>query len=374
MLTVGVTGTNGKTTTTTFIAAALARVARPVARITTLGFFLDDTEIELPASHEGAVELARRAKKQGGKYAAVEYTSEALARGYAAFWRADIAVFTNLTHDHLDAHKEPEHYLASKAQLFMHLPRGGTAVLNGCDPSSALIAEVIPEGVTIETYGVASRGPAVMETKHFHDEVRVDWSGTIVGDVRTRAIGDVFAENALAAYVAALAAGVPRPDALEAIAAAPPPIGRFEVIAEHPHVVVDYAHTPDALARTLRTARGLCGGKLWVVFGAGGRRDPNKRRPMGEAASVADHVVLTTDNPRDEDPRAIAAAVRAGITSDVIEEPDRARAIERAIERAAANDVVVIAGKGHERTQTIGATIQPFDDRALARAIARRGA
>jgi UDP-N-acetylmuramoyl-L-alanyl-D-glutamate--2,6-diaminopimelate ligase len=372
--TVGVTGTNGKTSTTTFVAAALARIKRPVARITTLGFFLDDEEIDVPASHEGALQLARRARELGGEYAAVEYTSEALARGYAALWPAHVAVFTNLTHDHLDAHREPEHYLASKAQLFMHIPPGGTAILNGCDPASPLIAEVVPEGVSLITYGVASRGAPVMTIDRSAREVRVDWSGTSVDEVRTRAIGEVFAENAFAAHIAATAMGVPEEESIAAIAEAEPPAGRFEVIAREPHVVVDYAHTPDALARTLRTARSLCIGTLWVVFGAGGRRDPNKRRPMGEAASVADRVVLTTDNPRDEDPRAIAAAVRAGITSEVIEEPDRARAIAYAIAKAGRDDVIVIAGKGHERTQTIGNETRAFDDRAIARELSARRA
>ena len=365
--TVGVTGTNGKTSTTTFIAAALARIARPVARITTLGFFLDDEEVPLPASHEGALELARMATARGGKFAAVEYTSEALARGYAALWPAEIAVFTNLTHDHLDAHRSAEHYLASKAQLFMQLPSHGVAILNGCDPSSALIAEVIPNGVRVISYGVASRGEPVMKVDHFAEHVRVDWSGTSIDGLRTRAIGEVFAENALAAYLAAIAAGAPAEDAADAIAQALPPPGRFEVVADR--VVVDYAHTPDALTRTLQTARSLCAGRLWVVFGAGGNRDADKRAPMGRAASLADHVVLTTDNPRDEDPRSIASAVRAGITVDVAEEPDRARAIAYAIERMGGDDVVVIAGKGHERTQTIAGHTIPFDDGGIARGI-----
>lgn len=367
--TVGVTGTNGKTSTTTFVAAALARLARPVARITTLGFFLDEEEISLPASHEGAVELARRAVARGGKFAAVEYTSEALARGYAALWPAEIAVFTNLTHDHLDAHRSAEHYLASKAQLFMQLPAHGVAVLNGCDPASPLIAEVIPPRVRIITYGVASRGEPVMKIDHLAEHVSVDWQGSSVDALRTRAIGDVFAENALGAYLAAVAAGVPADDAADAIASVAPPPGRFEVVHQRPHVVVDYAHTPDALERTLRTARALCRGTLWVVFGAGGSRDADKRAPMGRAASVADRVVLTTDNPRDEDPRAIAAAVRVGIGVDVIEEADRAAAIAYAIRNASEEDVVVIAGKGHERTQVIAGVTLPFDDVAVARSV-----
>jgi UDP-N-acetylmuramoyl-L-alanyl-D-glutamate--2,6-diaminopimelate ligase len=370
--TIGVTGTNGKTTTTTLIAAALARVSRPVARITTLGFFLDDERIDLPASHDGSLQLARRAASLGGQFAAVEYTSEALARGYATLWPAEVGVFTNLTHDHLDAHKSPEHYLASKAQLFMHLPHNGVAVLNACDPASQLIAEVIPEGVRVLTYGLPSRGEAVMPIGE-SGAVSIDWHGTTVGRVRTRAIGEVFAENALAAFVAATAMGVPVDAAIAAIAEAAPPAGRFEVVAERPWAVVDYAHTPDALARTLRTARALAA-RVLVVFGAGGNRDRDKRAPMGVAASIADRIYLTTDNPRDEDPAAIARDVRAGITTDVVEEPDRATAIRRAIEDAGPGDVVVIAGKGHERTQTIAGVTRAFDDAAIVREIRDRSA
>ncbi len=382
MRTVGVTGTNGKTTTTTLVAAALARVAQPVARITTIGFFLDDDPVtDVPATHEGFVQVMRRAAARDGRFAAVEYTSEALAKGYARLWPADVAVFTNLTHDHHDAHGSPEHYLASKAQLFMHVPEGGAVVLNGCDPASALLAEVVPAGRRVLRYGVPSRGAPVAALDLAAERVELSWEGTslaLAGEglpsrMTVRAIGEVFAENALAALAAAIACGVDPAMAAEAIAAAAPPPGRFEVIAERPWVVVDYAHSPDALARTLSAARSLAEGALHVVFGAGGNRDPNKRAPMGEAASIADRVTLTTDNPRDEDPALLAAQVREGIRGpQVAIELDRARAIEDAIRAAAPDDVIVIAGKGHERTQTLGAAVRPFDDVAIARAALRR--
>jgi UDP-N-acetylmuramoyl-L-alanyl-D-glutamate--2,6-diaminopimelate ligase len=369
--TVGVTGTNGKTTTTTWIAAALATIARPVARITTVGFFLDDQEIDVPKTHHGSLELVRRAEALGGRFCAIEYTSESLARGYAQLWPAEVAAFTNLTHDHLDAHREVEHYLASKAQLFMQLPSGGTAVLNGCDPSSALIEEVLPAGVRVIRYGVPSRGESRSPLDLVATNVALSWSGTEItlneASFTVRAIGEIFAENALAALGAAIAMGADRTAAMEALSRAPAPPGRFEVIGRG--VVIDYAHTPDALARTLRSARALCTGRVTVVFGAGGNRDVGKRPGMGAAASIADRIFLTTDNPRDEDPHAIAAGVRAGIASgEVIEEPDREAAINRAIAEASEDDVVVIAGKGHERTQTIAGVIRPFDDAAIARA------
>lgn len=382
MRTVGVTGTNGKTTTTTLVAAALARAARPVARITTIGFFLDDDPVtDVPATHDGFVQVIRRAEARGGRFAAVEYTSESLAKGYARLWPADVAVFTNLTHDHLDAHGSPEHYLASKAQLFMHVPEGGAVVLNGCDPASALLAEVIPEGRRVIRYGVPSRGEPVAPLDLAATSVELSWAGTTItlagagapSRMAVRAIGEVFAENALAALAAAIACGIDPIEAAEAIAAAAPPPGRFEVIAERPWVVVDYAHSPDALARTLGAARTLAKGALHVVFGAGGNRDPKKRAPMGEAASIADRVTLTTDNPRDEDPAILAMQVREGITRAAVAiELDRAKAIEAAILDASPDDVVVLAGKGHERTQTIGGEVRPFDDVAAARAALER--
>jgi UDP-N-acetylmuramoyl-L-alanyl-D-glutamate--2,6-diaminopimelate ligase len=287
-------------------------------------------------------------------------------------------VFTNLTHDHLDAHGSPEHYLASKAQLFMHLPKAGTAVLNAGDPSSALIREVIPEHVRVLTYSVPSRGEADADVRA--TRVELGWSGTrihvqskipgIPDVVEVRAIGEVFAENALAALLGAIAIGVPPEPAADAIAHASPPPGRFEVVAERPFVVIDYAHSPDALARTLAAARNLARAKLHVVFGAGGNRDKDKRAPMGAAASIADRIVLTTDNARGENPAMIAAAIAQGITrpASVTVELDRARAIDLAIREAADDDVVVIAGKGHERTQTVGGVVKPFDDVEAARA------
>ncbi|HEY8092065.1 MAG TPA: UDP-N-acetylmuramoyl-L-alanyl-D-glutamate--2,6-diaminopimelate ligase [Polyangiaceae bacterium] len=387
LFTVGVTGTNGKTSTTRWTAACLARLARPVAQTTTLGSLLDDEPFEAPRDFSGFLATMRAALDRGGRYAAVEVTSEALARGFARAWPFRAGVFTNLSHDHLDAHGSPEHYLASKAQLFLSLPEGGTAVLNGADPVCELLEEIIPPAVEILRYAVPSRGEPSGEVHLRATEIELSWEGTravveaagpLAGahrELRTRAIGDVFVENALAALAVSLAAGVPPAEAADALAGAPVPRGRFEpVVAEGgdsraPHVVVDYAHTPDALARTLATARRLCHGSLVVVFGAGGDRDAKKRGPMGEAASVADHIVLTSDNPRSEDPARIAAQIREGIAASakVTVELDRRAAIRQAIRSAGENDVVVLAGKGHETDQTAAGRTVAFDDAAEAR-------
>jgi UDP-N-acetylmuramoyl-L-alanyl-D-glutamate--2,6-diaminopimelate ligase len=381
LLTVGVTGTNGKTTTTRWIAAALATAGRPVAQATTLGSFLDDEPLTFPKTWEGFVDTMRLCVSRGGRFASIELTSEALARGFAKDWPCQVGVFTNLTHDHLDAHGSPEHYLASKAQLFVHLPEGGTAVLNGCDPASALLEEILPAGIRVLRYGAQGRGIAKAPLDLRATSVVLGWSGTrvtleaspaLAGAPRgltLRAIGDVYAENALAALCAAVAAGAEPLAAASAIGEAAAPTGRFQVIRERPYVVVDYAHTPDALARTLRAARALTRGKLVVVFGAGGNRDAKKRRPMGKAASIADRVFLTSDNPRDEDPARIARAIREGIAArvKVVVELDRAQAISRAVREAGEEDVVVVAGQGHETEQLVGGEVRHFDDAEVVR-------
>jgi UDP-N-acetylmuramoyl-L-alanyl-D-glutamate--2,6-diaminopimelate ligase len=378
---VGVTGTNGKTSTTAWVAAALGTVQRPVARTTTVGSFLDDVELDVARSFQGFVEVMRRCAEAGGRFAAIELTSEALARGFCKAWPCDVGVFTNLTHDHLDAHGTPEHYLASKAQLFVNLTRGGTAVLNGCDPASLMLAEVLPEGTRLVRFGVPSRGPATGPLDVRADAVDVSWEGTRVRMITTGAfangtrelvlpaIGDLYAENALAAFAGAVAAGVPADQAAAALACAAVPPGRFEVVTRAPYAVVDYAHTPDALGRTLAVARALCRGKLTVVFGAGGNRDTKKRAPMGAAASVADRVILTSDNPRDEDPAAIAEQIRAGIAGSavVVVELDRAAAIAEALRGARPEDVVVIAGKGHETEQIQGSERRSLSDAEVVR-------
>ncbi len=381
LLTVGVTGTNGKTTTTTLVAEALATLGRPVARVTTLGCYLDDERQDVPFDHAGFIATMRRCLDAGGRYAAIELTSEALANGFARAWPCQVAVFTNLTRDHLDAHGSMEHYLASKAQLFLQLPKGGAAILNACDEASPLLEEVVPAGVHVTRYGLLTRGqPTAPLDLRAHDVVltpygtsfkvaRSEAFATFPSELSTRAVGQVFAENALAALAAAVAAGVPPDQAALAIAGAAPPAGRFQIVAERPYVVVDYAHTPDALARTLATAKELCRGRLGLVFGAGGNRDQKKRPLMGAAALLADRVVLTSDNPRDEDPAQIAAEVRQGLEdhADVVIELDRRRAIQDAVLGAEEHDWIVIAGKGHENEQLVRGVRTPFSDVEVAR-------
>lgn len=380
-MTVGVTGTNGKTSTTRWTAACLARLSRPVARVTTVGAFLDDEPIEVAPDYRGFLAAMRAGLDRGGRFAAIELTSEALAKGFARAWPCRVGVFTNLTHDHLDAHQSPEHYLASKAQLFASLPPDGAAILNAADPASRLLAEVIPQGVTVLRYAVPTRGTFDEgETDLTATEIAVGWGGTRIAvqgrgrladapsELTVPAIGSIYAENALGALAAALACGVSAGDAADALSMAAPPPGRFQVVAgpstDAPAVVVDFAHTPDALARVLDDARRLCAGRLTVVCGAGGNRDRAKRPAMGAAASRADRIVLTSDNPRDESPSDIVRDLQGGVVAPAIVrvELDRREAIRSAVAEASAGDVIVIAGKGHERTQTVRGLTLPFDD------------
>jgi UDP-N-acetylmuramoyl-L-alanyl-D-glutamate--2,6-diaminopimelate ligase len=379
---VGVTGTNGKTTTTRFVAAALGVLARPVASVTTVGSFLDREAVAAHRSYRGVLDALDSARRRGGKYAALEVTSEVLALGFARRWPFRVGVFTNLTHDHLDSHGSAEHYFASKAQLFNSLrANGGVAVINGCDDVADMLREVTPPGVRQLAYGVASRGAPRLELDAMATDVAVSLDGTrgvvqfgaALGGGRlvlaTRAIGHIFAENALAALVAAIAVGAPAADAAAAIAAADPPPGRFELVLRSPEVVVDYAHTPDALERTIATARAVARGKVFVLFGAGGNRDRTKRPAMGASCAGADRVILTSDNPRNESAESIASAIREAVPRHVAVswELDRERAIRQALREAAAEDIVVIAGKGHETTQTIGASERHFSDQEVVR-------
>lgn len=383
LFSVGVTGTNGKTSTTALLAALLGTLARPVARVTTVGAFLDDERLEVPGHYAGFLETMQRCLAAGGRYAALELTSEALALGFAKAWPCRAAVFTNLSLDHSDAHGSAEHYLASKAQLFMALPARGVAVLNAHDAAAELLNEVIPTGVETLRYGLASRGAAWGAADLVGHSVQPSFDGTVFQlasssrfpelplELRIRAIGEIFVENALAALTVALAIGVPATAAAAVLAEAVPPPGRFELVHRRPYVVVDYAHTPDALTRTLQTARRLCSGRLSVVFGAGGQRDQAKRPLLGAAARIADRVLLTSDNPRSEDPLSIIAQIAEGLAGhgELVCEVDRRRAIERALEGAGPDDLVLIAGKGHERTQEAAGAERPFSDEAIVHAV-----
>jgi UDP-N-acetylmuramoyl-L-alanyl-D-glutamate--2,6-diaminopimelate ligase len=276
----------------------------------------------------------------------------------------------------------------------MALPADGVAILNVADPASALLDEVTPPGVL--RLGYAARPPdpacAAIPLTAYAEAITVDERGTharlaaspfgdaLGGRLDLALIGGVHVENALAAALAGHALGYTIATIRAALATFAGVPGRFEVVHRRPLVVVDFAHTPDALARTLSVARSLVvarGGRVLCVFGCGGDRDPGKRREMGAIAGAsADVVVVTSDNPRREDPEVIADAIAEGASeggAHLVRLMDRASAISKAVELATAADIVVIAGKGHEKTQVVGDRALPFDDVAHARdAVAKR--
>lgn len=358
LLTIGVTGTNGKTTTTHLLAAVLERAGLPTGIIGTLGGTHTTPEApDLQAVLAGLVAEGRRA-------VAMEVSSHALALHRVDGTHFDVAVFTNLGRDHLDFHGTEERYFAAKARLFdPSLSDIGVANLD--DKHGRLLVDASPVPMTGFSLDDASDLEVTVGSASF------TW--------RTRRIvlplgGRFNVANALAAATAASVAGIADDVVAGGLSSAAPVPGRFEAVdAGQPFaVVVDYAHTPDGLAEVLRTARDAAQGHhVLVVFGCGGDRDATKRPAMGAtAAALADVVVVTSDNPRSEDPAAIISAVLSGIPDPsagrVLTEPDRRAAIGLALGAAAPGDVVVIAGKGHERTQTIGVDVRPFDDRVVA--------
>jgi UDP-N-acetylmuramoyl-L-alanyl-D-glutamate--2,6-diaminopimelate ligase len=383
-----ITGTNGKTTTTSMVAAVAAAAGLTPARITTVGSWVGDERIATEVSIEAYEETLRRASERGADAFAIEVTSQALAAGFAPPWPVDVAVFTNLTHDHLDYHRTMEAYLAAKARLFVGLGPAAAAVFNAADEASALLDEITPPGVRRLWYAARPLDPACagVELALRAAALRPHRGGTHIelepspladalgGSLRTPLVGAPFAENALAAACAGAALGLDPAAIGRGLASMPPVAGRFEIVIERPLVVVDYAHTPDALGHALRTARALVageGGRVSCVFGCGGGRDAEKRPVMGRvAAEFADLIIVTTDNPRHEDPAAIADAVASGArggAAEVRRELDRAAAIGQALAWAGPGDAIVIAGKGHEQQQEVGEGALPFDDGEVAR-------
>jgi UDP-N-acetylmuramoyl-L-alanyl-D-glutamate--2,6-diaminopimelate ligase len=383
MFTVGVTGTNGKTSTTHMLAAAFAAAGHSTLRIGTVGVELDGQALPRGKRYQDFLATMQLAADRGCRHAVIEATSRALAQGYARAWRFDLGVFTNLSPDHLTTHGSWEHYLAAKAQLFVHLGPGRTAVLNATDVHAAFLDQAMPGDVVRRYFAWPARGSQHHDADLEAARIEVTATGTRVvlrasplaeqlgGELHTRMVGEVFGENALAAALAGLAAGLPGDAVARGIAACSVVPGRFEILVHGQHrptVAVDYAHSPDALLHTCATARALAGerGRVIVVFGAGGESSPDKRKPMGEiVGAAADLAIVTSDNPRNEDPRAIAQMLLAGLhlqQAQIEVEFDRARAIARALQQSTPGDVVVIAGKGHETGQLVRGKTVPFSD------------
>jgi UDP-N-acetylmuramoyl-L-alanyl-D-glutamate--2,6-diaminopimelate ligase len=374
----GVTGTNGKTTCAWLLALASTRLGRAAGYLGTLGCgrppALAETSHTTPdvlgihAALAGLVD-------EGAERAVLEVSSHALDQDRLAGVPLAIAAFTNLTRDHLDYHGTLEAYAAAKRRIFS-LPGLRHAVINVGDPVGLEFARGLPAGIELTAVSVGA-GPEVAAARRLSvDTVATVPEGLllrITGDFGTRElrsplVGSFNAENLVVVLGMLLAWGHPVDAAFEALAACPAPPGRMESFrtAGGALAIVDYAHTPDALAKVLEAARGHARGRLAVVFGCGGERDAGKRGPMGAIAErLADAVFVTDDNPRGEDPDAIVAAILAGMGSPsrARVERDRAAAIAAAVAAAGLGDVVVVAGKGHERVQVVGREARPFSDR-----------
>ncbi|MFP4131143.1 MAG: UDP-N-acetylmuramoyl-L-alanyl-D-glutamate--2,6-diaminopimelate ligase [Thiohalospira sp.] len=379
---IGVTGTNGKSTCAWLLAQVLGGDEGPAGLIGTLGHGLWP---ELaPASHTtpNPVSLQQTLagfRDAGARAAVMEVSSHALAQERLAGAEMDIAVFTNISRDHLDYHADMEAYIAAKARLFAR-PELKVAVINADDPAAGRMAAVVPEGCRVIRYGVHATADVALqgrEPRFGGQELAV---ATPAGPLRLvlPLPGAFNAENALA-VVATLVALDWQPAAIAAaLGGVAPPPGRLEAVpGGPPEVRVDYAHTPAALEAALAAMQEQTRGRLWLVFGCGGERDRGKRAAMGAVAEAgADVAVITDDNPRREDPGAIAGEILAGFARPeaVTVIHDRAAAIDYAITRADAGDAILIAGKGHEAEQEVGTTRRAFSDSGAARAaLERRG-
>lgn len=370
---VGITGTNGKTSVAHWVAQVLTRLGRRTAIVGTAGNGFPGALAPAQYTTPDAIELQERLARyraEGAIACAMEVSSHGLVQGRVNGTHFNIAVLTNLTRDHLDYHGDMDTYAAAKTKLFTW-PELDCAVLNLDDPfgrhleGEARAARVVGYGFT---RGAVLGEQLRLSQEGLHLHVRSDW-----GDAELHAplLGRFNAANLLAVLATLLVSDVPLDDACRALAHVEPPPGRMQTLGggAQPLVVVDYAHTPDALDKALAALREIAGtGRLICVFGCGGNRDRGKRPLMGAAASQgADVVWVTSDNPRNEDPQRIIDDILAGMSGKPGVEPDRARAIFEAVGSARQGDVVLIAGKGHEDYQEIGGERQLFSDDAMAR-------
>lgn len=373
----GVTGTNGKTTTV-WILRHLLSSRYATASLGTVGAVLRDG-VPLPGTESlttpGPVGMATTMRSfidHGTEAVALEVSSHALDQGRVHAMRFAAAIFTNLTRDHLDYHGSFERYRATKREFIELLAPDGVAIINADEPAWDGLDRRAPSALRYAVEGGRGEGTAdVLARDVTHSALLTRFRMiTPRGDamIEMPLPGAYNVQNALAASAAVLGLGFELEQVVSGLASAPQVPGRLERVAEWPCLVfTDYAHTPDALGRVLASLKSITPGRLIVVFGAGGDRDAGKRPLMGEAAAgVADVLVVTSDNPRTEDPDAIIDEIMAGIErKDAVRITDRRAAIERALEMAEQDDVVLLAGKGHETYQVLGTETVPFDERRI---------
>jgi len=377
---VAVTGTNGKTSVTVFTRQIWRHLGLRAASLGTIGIVGPDFAQAGALTTPDPVSLHRELNvlaRSGIDHVAIEASSHGLDQCRLDGLELGAAAFTNLTRDHLDYHRDMEAYFAAKARLFTELlPPDGTAVLNADSGEAARLGQLCRQrGQTVLTFGTAIGADLRLVAARPLDtgqELRLEVFGER-RDLVLSLVGAFQASNALAALGLAIATGAPVEGALDALPALRGAPGRLQHVATHANgapVIVDYAHTPDALATVLGTLRAHCRGRLVVVFGCGGDRDPGKRSEMGAIAQrLADRVIVTDDNPRSENPAAIRRAILARCPA-AEEIGDRADAIRRGLALLEAGDLLLIAGKGHESGQIVAGVTHPFDDAVIARAAA----
>ena len=377
---IGVTGTNGKTTTTNIIRLILRRAGYKVGLIGTINIMIEDEVLVSHNTTPDVVDLQKSlyAMKQAGcDYVVMEVSSHALALNRVAGCEYDCAVLTNITQDHLDFHKTMENYRNAKSLLFEHLSDGSkpnkNAVFNMDDPSSPIIKARTK--VNVLTYGKGHDNDIypltfTVEAKHMQLKLATP-AGEM--DLELKITGEFNVYNVMGAVAAMLAENISK-DVIESVLDGFDGVpGRFQLVeAGQPYtVIVDYAHTPDGLENVLNTARCITKGKLWTVFGCGGDRDNKKRPIMGDIAlKLSDHVVVTSDNPRTEDPELIIDEICTALQNvpegkTVTRISDRREAIEYALAHAETADVIMIAGKGHENYQILKDRTIHFDDKEV---------
>jgi UDP-N-acetylmuramoyl-L-alanyl-D-glutamate--2,6-diaminopimelate ligase len=404
LLLVGVTGTNGKTTTTYLLTAVFERAGVTCGRMGTVGYRIGREERPAARTTPEAPDVHRMLREmvdQGCGACAMEVSSHALDLRRVDFVRFAAAVFTNLTRDHLDYHGDMERYFLAKKRLFDMLPDDAPSIVNVDDLRGEQLLAEVEHPVTYGIDRPSDVHPRHVELSLAGVKAEVDTPRGRVS-LRSHLPGRPNLSNVLAVVGTGVALDLPLSAIVDGIGDVERVPGRFQLVsspADEVAVIVDYAHTDDALKNLLETARPLAKGRLITVFGCGGDRDRTKRPLMGAvAARLSDLVVLTSDNPRSEDPAAIIGEIKKGIvpperpvsqtrreggrnraplpplrTTPYVAVVDREQAIARAVKEATAGDLVVIAGKGHEATQEIGSRVTPFDDTVVARAaLARR--
>lgn len=381
---IGITGTNGKTTVTHLIQKILEENSQKCALIGTLGYKLSsngeyrDAKHTTPQAPELQATLRMIKDVEKIDNVVMEVSSHALEQNRVGGCQFNGAVLTNLTQDHLDYHITMDNYFEAKALLFKRLEENDFAVINADDNYAERFLSVIPENVKVLTYGVKKDADIIAKDINFSlngaEFTLVIKNNEYKVNLHMNGMFSVY--NVLAAVSASIAMGIDLKTSLKALENVKGVAGRFEVVAKKPLVIVDYAHTPDGLENVLNSAREITpkDGKLICLFGCGGDRDATKRPKMGAIAEkIADKIIITSDNPRSEDPQQIITDIIAGLknvnTETVIVEPDRGHAIALLKTIADNNDVVVIAGKGHENYQILKDRTIHFDDREEARKV-----